>query len=176
MSPRDPSLPMGFIYMSACLHAHMQNRNFCYPIRVRPWRTDFSPSPNVVTPQALFLPHQPPWLPFPAQPSRASVVWPLPASPAQTPVDLQATVSSGQAFVLFFFFINLFIYLSIFGCVGSSLLHTGFLWLRQAGATLHCGVWASHWGGFSCCGARPLGAQASVVVARGLSSCGTWAQ
>ena len=34
----------------------------------------------------------------------------------------------------------------------------------------------SHCGGFSCCGARGLGARASVVVARGLSSCGTWAQ
>ena len=30
-------------------------------------------------------------------------------------------------------------------------------------------------GGFSCCGARALGTQASVVVARGLSSCGTQA-
>ena len=29
--------------------------------------------------------------------------------------------------------------------------------------------------GFSCCGARALGARASVVVARGLSSCGLWA-
>ena len=39
-----------------------------------------------------------------------------------------------------------------------------------------CGVRASHCGGFSYCGARALGAWASVVVARGLSSCGTWAQ
>ena len=31
---------------------------------------------------------------------------------------------------------------------------------------------ASHCGGFSCCGAGELGAQASVVVARELSSCG----
>ena len=31
---------------------------------------------------------------------------------------------------------------------------------------------ASHCRGFSCCRARALGAQASVVVARGLSSCG----
>ena len=31
---------------------------------------------------------------------------------------------------------------------------------------------ASHCRGFSCCGARALGARASVVVARGLSSCG----
>ena len=31
-----------------------------------------------------------------------------------------------------------------------------------------CGVWASHCGGFSCCGAQALGARASVVVACGL--------
>ena len=37
-------------------------------------------------------------------------------------------------------------------------------------ATLLWGAQASHCGGFSC-GARALGAQASVVVARGLSSC-----
>ena len=35
------------------------------------------------------------------------------------------------------------------------------------GATLRCSVQASHCGGFSCCGAQALGAQASVVVARG---------
>ena len=40
--------------------------------------------------------------------------------------------------------------------------------------TLHCGAWASHCSGFSCCGARALGAWASVVVARGFSSCGSW--
>ena len=40
------------------------------------------------------------------------------------------------------------------------------------GATLHFGVIASHCSGFSCCGARALGKWASVVVARGLSSCG----
>ena len=39
--------------------------------------------------------------------------------------------------------------------------------------TLRCGARASHCGGFSCCGARALGARASVVVgsvvvARGL--------
>ena len=38
---------------------------------------------------------------------------------------------------------------------------------------LCCGVWASHCGGFSCCGAQALGARASVVVAHGLSSCGS---
>ena len=40
---------------------------------------------------------------------------------------------------------------------------------------LRCSAQASHCGGFSYCRARALGAWASVVVARGLSSCGTWA-
>ena len=62
-----------------------------------------------------------------------------------------------------------------FGCVGSSLLHAGFLWLQRVGATVRCGVWASHCGGFSCCRARALGTRASVVVAHGLSSCGSQA-
>ena len=61
-----------------------------------------------------------------------------------------------------------------FVCVGSSLLRAGFLWLRRAGATLRCGVRASRCGGFSCCRAQALGAWASVVAARGLSSYGTW--
>ena len=38
-----------------------------------------------------------------------------------------------------------------------------------------CGAQASHCGGFSCCGAWALGAWASVVVACGLSSCGSQA-
>ena len=71
------------------------------------------------------------------------------------------------------FLFNLFIDLFIFGCVGSSLLCTGLLCLRQAGATLHCGARASHCGVFSCCGAQALGMQASVVVACRLSSCGS---
>ena len=45
----------------------------------------------------------------------------------------------------------------------------GLSLVQRAGATLHCGARASHCGGFSCCRAR-----ASVVVARGLSSCGSW--
>ena len=69
-----------------------------------------------------------------------------------------------------FFF---YIYLFVFGCVGSSLLHTGFLELWRAGATLCCSARVSHCGGFSRCGARALGARASVVAARGLSSCGS---
>ena len=55
---------------------------------------------------------------------------------------------------------NLFIYLSIFGCVGSSFLCKGFLQLRQAGATLHHGARASHCHGLSCCGAQAPDAQA----------------
>ena len=61
----------------------------------------------------------------------------------------------------------------MFSCIGSSLLHTGFLQLRRAGTTLHRNAQSSHCGGFSCGGARALGARASVVVARGLSSCGS---
>ena len=41
------------------------------------------------------------------------------------------------------------------------------------GATLGCGARAPHCSGFSCCGARVLGAWASVVVVHGLSSCGS---
>ena len=33
--------------------------------------------------------------------------------------------------------------------------------------------YSSHCSGFSCCGAQALGTRASVVVARGLSSCGS---
>ena len=71
--------------------------------------------------------------------------------------------------VLFFFLIYLF----MFGCVGSLLLCAGFLKLSRVGATLRCGAWASHCGGFSCCRAGALGAWASVVVACGLNSCGS---
>ena len=53
-----------------------------------------------------------------------------------------------------------FIYLLIYGCVGSSLLCEGFLYLWQAGATLHRGVRASHYRGLSCCGAQAPDAQA----------------
>ena len=48
-----------------------------------------------------------------------------------------------------------------------------FLWMRRAGATLHCGAQASRCGDFSCCRARALAARASVVVAHRLSSCGS---
>ena len=38
--------------------------------------------------------------------------------------------------------------------------------------SLRCGVQASHCGGFSCCRAQAVRVQASVVVVRGVSSCG----
>ena len=56
---------------------------------------------------------------------------------------------------------SLFIYFFVF---------VFYLFLAVLG--LRCSAWASHCGGFSCCGSRALGAWASVVVAHRLSSCG----
>ena len=69
--------------------------------------------------------------------------------------------------VLFIFKTYLFIY--IFACTGSSLSPTSFLWLRQMGATLPRGAWASHCSGLSCRRAQALGCT-------GFSACGTWAR
>ena len=71
----------------------------------------------------------------------------------------------------FFFFQRIYSFLKkyfLFGSIGSSLLRAGLLQLWRAGATLCCGARASHCGGFSCCRAWTLGAQASVVAAHGL--------
>ena len=68
-------------------------------------------------------------------------------------------LESAAPFVFFFFLIHLFIYLLFLAALG-----------------LCCCVRASLVavsGGCSCCGAWALGAQASVVVAHGLSSCGS---
>ena len=73
------------------------------------------------------------------------------------------------------FLINLFYLCIYFGCFGSSLLHEVFLQLWRVGATPHRNVRAPHCSGLSCCRARALGMRASVVVAHGLSSCGSWA-
>ena len=89
--------------------------------------------------------------------------------------------------LLFFLFLINFIHLFL-AVLGPSLLCTGFLQLQRAGVTLCCGAQASHCGGFSCCRAQALDAQASTFLARGLSghgsralecrlsSCGTRAQ
>ena len=73
---------------------------------------------------------------------------------------------------ILFFFLIYFIYLFL-AALGLCCYARAFSSCSELGATLHCGVRASHWGGFSGCRARALGAQASVVVARGLSSCGS---
>ena len=75
--------------------------------------------------------------------------------------------------ILNLFFFTFYLFIFIFGCVGSSLLCTGFLQLRRSGATLHCGVRASNCSSFSCCRAWALGARASVVVAHRLQSAGS---
>ena len=62
-----------------------------------------------------------------------------------------------------FFFFNEFIYLFIY-------LWLHWVFIAARGLSL---VAAS--GGFSCCGARAIGTRASVVVARRLSGCGSWA-
>ena len=68
-----------------------------------------------------------------------------------------------------FFFDALFIYLFVFGCAGSSLLHRLFPGYGERGPLSSCDVWASHHGGFSCCKAQALGRA-------DFSSSGLWAQ
>ena len=75
-------------------------------------------------------------------------------------------------FLLSFFFpIYLFIYLFIYLWLQWVFVAVGFS-LVAVSAGYPCSAQTSHCSGFSCCGARALGAQASVVVAHGLSSCG----
>ena len=62
-------------------------------------------------------------------------------------------------------FVCLFVYLWL--CWVFIAVH-GLSSLWWVGATLRCGAWASHCGGFFCCGAWALGMWASVVVARRL--------
>ena len=61
----------------------------------------------------------------------------------------------------------------VFASLGLDSILLYFIYLFLATLGLPCGAWASHCGGFSCCRAWPLGAWASVVVAHGLSSCGS---
>ena len=74
--------------------------------------------------------------------------------------------------ICLFLFIHLFIYLFIYllAVLGRCCSTWAFPSCGERGwATLHCGAWASHCGGFSCCKAWSLGMRASVVVAHGLS-------
>ena len=78
----------------------------------------------------------------------------------------------------FFLIKKKFFFKFIFGCVGSSLLHVGFLQWQQVGATLQCGARASHCDGFFCCtqhglqarGLQQLQHVGSVAVAHGLQT------
>ena len=73
-----------------------------------------------------------------------------------------------MVFLFLFFFFYKSIYLFLFGCVGSSLLHAGFLWLHRAGATLllRCAVFSLLW---------LLLLQSTGSRHAGFSSCGSWA-
>ena len=75
-------------------------------------------------------------------------------------VNPQHFYEAATAITVPFFFLILFIYLFIFGCVGSSFLRERPLQLWRAGATLHRGTRASHCRDLSCCGAQAPDAQA----------------
>ena len=64
-----------------------------------------------------------------------------------------------------------FIYLLFLTSLGLCCCSRAFSSCGERGL-LFVACWASHCGGFSWCGARALGAGASVVAAHGLSSCG----
>ena len=65
-------------------------------------------------------------------------------------------------------FFKRFIYF-IFGSAGSLLLHAAFLYFQQEGIDFHCGVWAPHCDGISCCRAWVLGCMGFSICVRGLS-------
>ena len=76
-----------------------------------------------------------------------------------------------KLFIYFIYLFNLFLAALALPCcmrAFSSCGERGLLLVAVRGLLIACGAWASHCGGFSCCGARALGTQASVVVARGL--------
>ena len=77
-----------------------------------------------------------------------------------------SAISSCHTFSLFLEFI-LFIYSWLHWVFVAACGLAGFLQLWRAGATLHCGAWASHCGGFSCCRARALGAWAQQLQLAG---------
>ena len=91
---------------------------------------------------------------------------------------LYSLVKNMQIFtslVFFIFYRLIFIYVFIFGCVGSSVLHRLLSSWGEKELISCCGAQASHSGGFSCCGAQGLGHVGSVVAVPGLCvlSCST---
>ena len=85
-------------------------------------------------------------------------------------------------FIYLFIYIYLFIFNKFIYVINLFLAVLGvrcFVWTFSGcgeRGLLCCGARASHCGGFSCCRARALGAWASVVLARRLSSCGSQAR
>ena len=75
-----------------------------------------------------------------------------------------------NSFLPFYSFLKIYLFI-IYFFTESSLLLVGFLSLRQDGATLCCSAWVSYCSGFSCCGARALGMQTSIIAVHGVSSC-----
>ena len=65
-------------------------------------------------------------------------------------------------------------YLFIFGCPGSSVLHGLFSGFSECGPLTSCGLQASDCRWLSCRGAGAPG-HAGLSVVRGLSGCGSWA-
>ena len=96
-----------------------------------------------------------------------------PVSPALAGRFSTTTPPGKPCFLFFYKFIYFILFILFLAALGLCFCMRAFLWFWQAGATLHCGAQASHCGGFSCCGAWALGTWASVVVAQGLSSCGS---
>ena len=85
-------------------------------------------------------------------------------------------ISHFTIFILFYFlfFQNLFIFcLFIFWLHWVFIAARGLSLVAASGGYFRCGAWASYCGVFSCCRAWALGAQVPVVVAHGLSSCGS---
>ena len=76
----------------------------------------------------------------------------------------------GEAILFTFFISNLFYLFLAVMCLRCC---PGFLELRRVEAPLCCGAWASLCGGFSCCRAPTLGAQAPAAAAPGLWSTGS---
>ena len=81
-------------------------------------------------------------------------------------IYIQLTNTSWEYFLCFLNFINIWLHWLSVGAHGSSLLGWAFS---------SCGLQASLCSGFSGCRAQALGTWASVAVARGVSSCSTWA-
>ena len=102
-------------------------------------------------------------------------ICPIPSRSSWHSISSMKRFLSTTVCIFFFYRFILFIYLFIFWLSWVFVAVRGLSLGARAGATLHCGVRASHCGGFFCCRARALGARASVVAARRLSSCGTQA-